>query len=67
MFLFGYLWDFCSVIYGKFIRERILICYRLLVLDTIDAIMEYVTHTMSPYIYDNEELEKLNLNVPIRF
>ncbi len=27
--------------------------------DTIDAIMEYVTHTMSPYIYDNEELEKL--------
>ena len=21
--------------------------------------MEYVTHTMSPYIYDNEELEKL--------
>ena len=28
-------------------------------LDTIDAIMEYVTYTMSPYIYDNEELEKL--------
>jgi len=28
-------------------------------LDTIAAIMEYVTHTMSPYIYDNEELEKL--------
>ena len=27
--------------------------------DTIDAIMEYVTHTMSPYVYDNEELEKL--------
>ena len=27
--------------------------------DTIGAIMEYVTHTMSPYIYDNEELEKL--------
>ena len=27
--------------------------------NTIDAIMEYVTHTMSPYIYDNEELEKL--------
>ena len=27
--------------------------------DTIEAIMEYVTHTMSPYIYDNEELEKL--------
>ena len=27
--------------------------------DTIAAIMEYVTHTMSPYIYDNEELEKL--------
>ena len=27
--------------------------------DTISAIMEYVTHTMSPYIYDNEELEKL--------
>ena len=26
---------------------------------TIDTIMEYVTHTMSPYIYDNEELEKL--------
>ena len=26
--------------------------------NTIDAIMEYVTHTMSPYIYDNEELEK---------
>ena len=21
--------------------------------------MEYVTHTMSPYIYDNDELEKL--------
>ena len=59
MFFFGYLWDFCSVIYGKFIRERILICYRLLVLDTIDAILEYVTHTMSPYIYDNGELEKL--------
>ena len=28
-------------------------------LDTIAAIMEYVTHTMSPFIYDNEELEKL--------
>ena len=28
-------------------------------LDTIDAIMGYVAHTMSPYIYDNEELEKL--------
>ena len=27
--------------------------------DTISAIMEYVTHTMSPYIYDNEELENL--------
>ena len=27
--------------------------------DTIEAIMEYVVHTMSPYIYDNEELEKL--------
>ena len=27
--------------------------------NTIDAIIEYVTHTMSPYIYDNEELEKL--------
>ncbi|MBR4238311.1 MAG: hypothetical protein IKQ03_02725 [Prevotella sp.] len=27
--------------------------------DTIAAIMEYVTHTMSPYIYDNEEIEKL--------
>ena len=27
--------------------------------DTISAIMEYVTHTMSPYVYDNEELEKL--------
>ena len=27
--------------------------------DTIAAIMEYVTHTMSPYIYDNGELEKL--------
>lgn len=27
--------------------------------DTISAIIEYVTHTMSPYIYDNEELEKL--------
>ena len=27
--------------------------------DTIDAIMEYVTYTMSPYISDNEELEKL--------
>jgi hypothetical protein len=27
--------------------------------NTIDAIMEYVTHTMSPYIYDNYELEKL--------
>lgn len=26
---------------------------------TIDAIMGYVAHTMSPYIYDNEELEKL--------
>ena len=25
--------------------------------NTIGAIMEYVTHTMSPYIYDNEELE----------
>ena len=27
--------------------------------DTINAIMEYVTHAISPYIYDNEELEKL--------
>ena len=27
--------------------------------NTIDAIMGYVTHTMSPYIYDNDELEKL--------
>ena len=27
--------------------------------NAIGAIMEYVTHTMSPYIYDNEELEKL--------
>ena len=27
--------------------------------NTIDAIMQYVTHTMSPYIYDNGELEKL--------
>ncbi len=27
--------------------------------DSIDAIMEYVTRTMSPYIYDNEELGKL--------
>ena len=27
--------------------------------NTINAIMQYVTHTMSPYIYDNEELEKL--------
>lgn len=27
--------------------------------DTISAIMEYATHTMSPYIYDNGELEKL--------
>jgi len=27
--------------------------------NAIDAIMEYVTHTMSPYVYDNEELEKL--------
>ena len=27
--------------------------------DTIAAIMEYVAHTMSPYIYDNGELEKL--------
>ena len=27
--------------------------------NTIAAIMEYVTHTMSPYIYDNGELEKL--------
>jgi len=26
---------------------------------TIDAIMEYVTHTTSLYIYDNEELKKL--------
>lgn len=26
--------------------------------DTIAAIMEYVTHTMSPYIYDNGELVK---------
>ena len=26
--------------------------------NTIDAIMGYVTHTMSPYIYDNDELEK---------
>ena len=27
--------------------------------DTIAAIMEYVTHTMSPYVYDNGELEML--------
>ena len=27
--------------------------------NTIDAIMGYVTHTMSPYIYGNDELEKL--------
>ena len=27
--------------------------------DTITAIMEYVVHTMSPFIYDNGELEKL--------
>ena len=27
--------------------------------NTIDAIMGHVTHTMSPYIYDNDELEKL--------
>lgn len=27
--------------------------------DTIAAIMEYVTHTMSPFVYDNQELEKL--------
>ena len=27
--------------------------------NAINAIMEYVTHTMSPYIYDNEELERL--------
>ena len=27
--------------------------------DTIAAIMEYVVHTMSPFIYDNGELEKL--------
>lgn len=27
--------------------------------DTIAAIIEYVAHTMSPYIYDNGELEKL--------
>ena len=27
--------------------------------NTIDSIMEYVVHTMSPYIYDNEELGKL--------
>lgn len=27
--------------------------------NTIDAIMGYVTHTMSPYIYDYDELEKL--------
>ena len=27
--------------------------------DTISAIMEYVTHTMSPFVYDNGELEKL--------
>lgn len=27
--------------------------------NTIDAIMGYVTHTMSLYIYDNDELEKL--------
>ena len=26
---------------------------------TITAIMEYVTHTMSPFVYDNGELEKL--------
>ena len=31
--------------------------------DTIAAIMEYVTHTMSPYIYDNGELEKLCENI----
>lgn len=46
--------------------------------NTIDAIMGYVTHTMSPYIYDNDELEKLldairkwaddwqHIHVPIR-
>ena len=46
--------------------------------DTIDAIMEYVTHIMSPYVYDNDELEKLcdairkwaddwqHIHVPIR-
>ena len=46
--------------------------------NTIDAIMGYVTHTMSPYIYDNDELEKLldairkwaddwqHISVPIR-
>ena len=27
--------------------------------DTITAIMEYVVHTMSPFVYDNGELEKL--------
>ena len=27
--------------------------------NTIEAIMVYVTHTMSPYIYDNDELGKL--------
>ena len=27
--------------------------------DTIAAIMEYVVHTMSPFVYDNGELEKL--------
>ena len=31
--------------------------------DTISAIMEYVTHTMSPYIYDNGELENLCENI----
>ena len=28
-------------------------------LDTIAAIIEYVVHTMSPFVYDNGELEKL--------
>ena len=31
--------------------------------DTIAAIMEYVTHTMSPFVYDNGELEKLREDI----
>ena len=31
--------------------------------DTIAAIMEYVTHTMSPFVYDNGELEKLSEDI----